>query len=66
MSGGPLSSLQTPADNVRHVETSQVIFAIALGIIAVGITAFAFYVAWSTTWSDRWYVRRRAPEDHGG
>ena len=40
------------------METSQVIFSIALGIIAVGILAFTIYVALSTTWSDRWYHRR--------
>ena len=40
------------------METSQIIFSIALGIIATGILAFTIYVAWSTTWSDRWYQRR--------
>ena len=37
------------------METSQILFAIALGIITLGVTGFAVYVAWSTMWSDRWY-----------
>jgi hypothetical protein len=39
------------------VTTAQTIFAIALGAIAVLITFFAFYVASSTMWGDRWYRR---------
>ena len=45
------------------METSQIVFAIALGIITVGVTAFTLYVAWSTTWSNRWYVRAARSED---
>jgi hypothetical protein len=41
--------------NVLAVSTAQIIFAIALGAIAVLITCFALYVASSTMWSDRWY-----------
>ncbi len=35
--------------------TAQLIFSIALGLIAVGITAFALFVARTTFWGDRWY-----------
>lgn len=39
--------------------TAQVVFSIALGIIALLITAFALYVVSTTMWSDRWFGRRR-------
>lgn len=38
--------------------TAQAVFATALAAVTLVITAFAIYVAWSTTWSDRWYRRR--------
>ncbi|HEX2048469.1 MAG TPA: hypothetical protein VHF27_11930 [Acidimicrobiales bacterium] len=41
---------------------AQVIFAVALGLIALVITGFALYVASSTMWGDRWYGRRE-PDD---
>jgi hypothetical protein len=41
------------------VTTAQILFAIALGAITLLITFFAFYVASSTMWSDRWMGRRR-------
>jgi len=44
------------------VSTAQVLFAIALGIITLVITAFALYVVSSTMWGGRWYHRRR-PDD---
>jgi hypothetical protein len=44
------------------VSTAQVLFAIALGTVALIITAFALYVASSTMWGNRWY-RRRRPDD---
>ena len=37
--------------------TAQVVFAAALGSIALLITVFALYVLSSTVWGDRW-VRR--------
>ncbi len=37
---------------------AQTVFVIALGVIALLITAFTVYVAGSTMWSDRWYGRR--------
>ncbi|MDQ3898321.1 MAG: hypothetical protein M3326_13935 [Actinomycetota bacterium] len=40
----------------------QVVFAIALGVMALIITGFALYVTSSTMWGDRWYGRRR-PDD---
>lgn len=42
--------------------TSQVLFSVALGIMALIITGFALYVASSTMWGDRWYGRRK-PDD---
>ena len=36
---------------------AQTFFAIALGVVAVIITAFAAYVVSTTVWADRW-VRR--------
>ncbi len=41
---------------------AQVLFAIALGAVALVITGFALYVASSTMWGDRWYGRRK-PDD---
>jgi hypothetical protein len=38
---------------------AQTAFSVALGIIALGITGFALYVASSTLWGDRWV--RRSP-----
>ncbi len=40
------------------MSTPQVLFAVALGGVALGITLFALYVASSTMWGDRWYRRR--------
>ena len=44
------------------MSTAQVLFAIALGTVTLIITGFALYVAGSTMWGDRWYLRRR-PDD---
>lgn len=41
------------------MSTAQVVFAIALGAMALLITFFAIYVASSTMWGDRWYRRSR-------
>lgn len=41
------------------METSQIIFSVALGAIALFITFFAVYVVWSTMWGDRWYGKGR-------
>ena len=41
------------------METSQVIFSVALGSITLFITFFALYVIWSTMWADRWVRTRR-------
>jgi hypothetical protein len=40
------------------VTTAQTVFAIALGVVALGITFFTLYVVSSTMWGDRWYGRR--------
>ena len=39
--------------------TAQTVFAVALGVVTLVITAFAAYVTSSTMWSGRWYRRRR-------
>ena len=40
------------------METSQIIFSVALGSLALLITWFAFYVLSSTMWSNRWFGKR--------
>jgi hypothetical protein len=40
---------------VFALTTAQLLFSIALGSIALLITLFALYVAWTTFWGDRWY-----------
>ena len=42
------------------METSQIIFSVALGSITLLITFFALYVIWSTMWADRWVRTRPA------
>lgn len=37
------------------ITTAQTLFSIALGSLAILITFFAFYVASSTLWGDRWF-----------
>ena len=49
--------LHRVGDNVPPVSTAQIVFAIALGTIAVLILFFSFYVVSTTVWGDRW-VRR--------
>jgi len=44
--------------------TAQVVFAAALGSIAIGISLFALYVVSSTVWGDRW-VRRGGKQPAG-
>jgi hypothetical protein len=39
------------------ISAPQTFFAIALGIVAIIISAFALYVISSVVWADRW-VRR--------
>jgi hypothetical protein len=41
------------------VTTAQIIFSVALGLIALLIGFFALYVASSTMWADRWMRGRR-------
>jgi hypothetical protein len=41
------------------VTTAQVLFSIALGLIALLILFFSLYVVSSTMWSDRWMRGRR-------
>ncbi len=44
---------------VLALERAQILFSVALGLVALLITFFAVYVTWSTMWSDRWY--RKGP-----
>ncbi|HVF32221.1 MAG TPA: hypothetical protein VM933_04200 [Acidimicrobiales bacterium] len=44
--------------------TAQVVFAAALGSIAILITLFSLYVLSSTVWGDRW-VRKGGAEPAG-
>lgn len=46
-------------DNVPPVSTAQIVFAIALGSIAVLILLFSVYVVSTTVWGDRWVRRNR-------
>jgi hypothetical protein len=41
------------------MSTAQVVFAVALGTIALLITFFAVYVTSSTLWGNRWIRRGR-------
>ena len=36
---------------------AQVVFVVALGVVALLITVASLYVASSTRWGDRWYRR---------
>ena len=44
--------------------TAQVVFAVALGSIAILISVFALYVLSSTVWGDRW-IRKDGPPARG-
>ena len=44
--------------SVDAVTTAQTVFAVALAVVALGITFFTLYVVSSTMWGDRWYRRR--------
>ena len=44
---------------VLALERAQIFFSVALGLVALLITFFAVYVAWTTMWGNRWY--RKAP-----
>jgi len=41
------------------VTSAQIMFSVALGLIALLIVFFSLYVASSTMWSDRWTRGRR-------
>ncbi len=41
------------------LSTAQTLFAIALAVVALAITAFALYVVSTVVWADRWVRRRR-------
>lgn len=45
-------------DNVPPVSTAQIVFAIALGTVALLIMYFSVYVLSTTVWGDRWAKRR--------
>ena len=42
---------------------AQIFFSIALGLVALLITFFAGYVAWTTMWGNRWYRKPSDPVD---
>jgi hypothetical protein len=41
------------------VDTAQVIFSIALGVVALAVVAFAAFVLSTTMWGNRWVRRGR-------
>jgi hypothetical protein len=41
--------------SVLALTTAQLLFSIALGLVALLITGFGLYVARTTFWGDRWY-----------
>jgi hypothetical protein len=45
---------------VIAITTAQVLFSIALGLIALLITAFSIYVVSSTLWGNRWIRKGRS------
>lgn len=56
MASGSVTLTSVP---VIALTPAQTAFSVALGIVALGITAFALYVASSTVWGDRWVQRGR-------
>ena len=49
---------------VLALERAQILFSVALGLVALLITFFAVYVAWTTMWGNRWY--RKGPAGDAG
>ena len=41
------------------MSTAQIVFAVALGTVALVIVLFAAYVVSSTFWADRWIRRSK-------
>ncbi len=62
MLGGPVTSSAVDTA-VLALERAQIIFSVALGLVALLITFFAVYVAWSTMWGNRWYRKGPAADD---
>jgi len=50
---------------VLALERAQILFSVALGLVALLITFFAVYVAWTTMWGNRWYRKGPAAGDAG-
>ena len=50
---------------VFALERAQILFSVALGLVALLITFFAVYVAWTTMWGNRWYRKGPAAGDAG-
>ncbi len=42
------------------ITTAQLVFSIALALVALLITGFSLFVARTTFWADRWYPKREA------
>ena len=48
---------------VVALERAQIFFSVALGLVALLITFFAVYVAWTTMWGNRWYHKAPSAGD---
>ncbi len=44
-------------DTMAAVQTAQLVFSIALGVVAVVVVAFSVFVVSTTMWGDRWARR---------
>lgn len=64
MLGGPVTSSAVDTA-VLALERAQILFSVALGLVALLITFFAVYVAWTTMWGNRWYPKGRPGDDAG-
>jgi hypothetical protein len=56
--GATSAAVGAPAGPLA-VQTAQVVFGVALGIVALLIVVFAGYVISTTVWGDRWARRSR-------
>ena len=62
MLGGPVTSSAVETA-VLALERAQIFFSVALGLVALLITFFAVYVAWTTMWGNRWYPKAPSAGD---
>lgn len=59
----PFFDVTSSQTAVLALERAQILFSVALGLVALLITFFAFYVAWTTMWGNRWYPEGRSTGD---